>query len=219
MKQRFNSHLFWGSHSPLAALSASTLIILASSRLAFAIICSAALIWVYALTSLIITAARKIMPSRGRMVILLFLSTFLCAVFMLLLGFINPLLILGMVFFLLLIPPCCLGAGYFESITTVDPIEATIRALFEAITLSGIILAFALIREPFGMGTLSFPGGYQGIVEFVIAKDHEVFVPLRILSVSGGGLLLLGYATALYRYLREQSGSVPRDHNMTEVKR
>jgi hypothetical protein len=61
------------------------------------------------------------------------------------------------------------------------------------------------------MGTLSIPGGFQGIIELYSVRDPDTFVPLRILSVSGGGLLLLGYVTALYRYIREQNGSVPRD--------
>jgi len=217
MNNRLSSHLFWGSHSPFSALTGSALIILASSRLAFALICAAALIWVYGLTTLIFTASRRIMPSNRRMIILLFLSSFLCAFFMIFLGLINPLLVFGTVFFLLLIPPCCLGSGFFEALESVDPAEATSRALLEAITLSGIIIAFALIREPLGMGTLSLPGGFQGVIELFNAGELEAFVPLRILSVSGGGLLLLGYATALYRYLRERTGSVPRD--MLEGKR
>jgi len=68
------------------------------------------------------------------------------------------------------------------------------------------------------MGTLSIPGGIQGIMELFSVRDPEAFVPLRILSVSAGGLLLLGYVTALYRYLREQSGGIPRDESITEGK-
>ena len=218
MNQRFGSHLLWGSHSPLSALTGSGLIILASSRFVFAVVCTAALIWVYGLTALVFSASRRIMPSRGRMIILLFLTTFLCAFFMLFMGFFNPLLLLGTFFFLLLIPPCCLGSGFFESIESVEPIEASSRALLEAITLSVIILAFALIREPLGMGTFSVPGGYQGIVELSIVSDPDTFVPLRLLSVSAGGLLFLGYVTALYRYLREQSGGIPKD-SITEGRR
>jgi hypothetical protein len=69
------------------------------------------------------------------------------------------------------------------------------------------------------MGTLSLPGGFQGIVELFSARDPEAFVPLRILSVSGGGLLLFGYSTALYRYFREQNGGIPRGEIFPEDKR
>jgi hypothetical protein len=149
------------------------------------------------------------MPVRGKSVILLFLAAFFCGVFIILVSLVNPLLILGTVFFLLLVPPCCLGSGLFEASESVDPLEVFFRALQEAVVLSIIILGFALIREPLGMGSLSFPGGVQGIIE--LFGDSDSFFPLRILSVSAGGLLLLGYGVALFRFFRESSGSVPEE--------
>ena len=205
MNRRFGSHLFWGSHSPLSALSGAGLIIMASSRFAFALVCSGALLWVYGLSALIYSSARPILPSKGRMVILLFLSSFLSGLFAILTSLLNPLLILGTGFFLFLIPPWCLGSGFFESAESAEPFEAVSRALLEAITLSGFILALALIREPLGIGTISIPGSVQGIVELFGGRDADAFVPARILSVSAGGFLLLGYGTALYRYFREQN--------------
>ena len=214
MSRRFDSHLFWGSYSPLSALTGSALIIMASSRFAFAIVCAAALIWVYGFTALVSSVTRRIMPSRGKMTVLLFLSTFLCAIFILLTGMLNPLIILGTSFFLLLIPPCCLGAGYFEELESVDHGEAVSRALLEAITLGAIILAFALIREPLSMGTLTFPGGPAGITELFNVKDSDAFVLLPAFSVSAGGLLLLGYATAIYRYFGENNGGISNNDDI-----
>ena len=210
MNRRFDSHLFWGSHSPLSALSGVALIILASTRFAFALICAGALIWVYGLSALIFSGVRSIMPGRGRMIILLFLSTFLCGIFMFLVGLLNPLLILGMGFFLILVPPCCLGTGLFEASGTEYTAEVFSRAMLEAIVLANVILALALIREPLGLGTLSFPGGVQGIIE-VFNNQGDGFVPARLLSASAGGLLLLGYVVALFRYFRERNGSVPEE--------
>ena len=206
MNRRFNSHLFWGSHSPLSALTGAGLIIMASTRFAFAIVCAGALIWVYGLSALIFSGARLIMPKRGRMVILLFLSAFLCGIFMFFVGLLNPLLILGTGFFLILIPPCCLGSGFFEASEPEYPAEVFSRALLEAAVIAGIILAFALIREPLGMGTLSFPGGIKGIVEIFDSQEGDGFIPIRFLSASAGGLFLLGYGMALFRYFREQNG-------------
>jgi len=209
MNRRFESHLFWGSHSPLSALTGAALVILASGRLAFALICTGALIWVYGFSALIYSNARRILPGRGKMVILLFLSSFLCGIFMLLAGLVNPLMIMGMGFFLILIPPYCLASGFFEASESVDPIEVFSRALLEAVVLGIIILALALIREPLGMGTLSFPGGSQGIMEFFTGYEDNSFAPVRIFSVTSGGLLLLGYGVALFRFFREQNGSIP----------
>jgi len=186
---------------------------MASSRFAYALVCTGALIWVYGLSALIFSNARIIIPRRGKMAVLLFLTSFLCGIFILFTGLLNPLLFMGMGFFLILVPPCCLGSGLFEASESEYPIEIFSRALLEAIVLGLIILAFALIREPLGMGTLSFPGGAQGIVELFGSGGADAFAPVRILSVSSGGLLLLGYGIALFRYFRERNGSTPEEES------
>jgi len=205
MNQRFNSHLFWGSHSPLSTLTGAGLVILASTRFSYALVCTGALIWVYGLAALIFSASRAILPKRGRMLILLFLSAFLCGIFILFASLLNPLLVLGTGFFLVLVPPCFLGSGFFEASETEYPLDVFSRAIFEALVISGLILALALIREPLGMGTLSLPGGAEGVIE-LFDSGETAFVPARLLSAASGGLLLLGYVTALFRYLRERSG-------------
>jgi hypothetical protein len=206
MKGRLDSHPFWGPHSPLSALTGTGLVIIASGRVSFAIICGVTLLWVYGLTALVFLGAMSIMPARGRMVILLFLSSFLCGIFMFLIGLINPLLMLGMEFFLVLIPPCCLGSGLFDGTEPAHQEEFVTRALLEAAVLSGIILGLALIREPLGLGTISFPGGTQGVIEVIGSGEGSGFIPVRILSASAGGLLLFGYGVSLYRYYRERNG-------------
>ena len=211
MNQRFESHLFWGGHSPLSTLAGAGLVIMASARFSYALICSGAIVWVYGLTALIFSVSRVIMPKRGRIVILLFLSAFLCGFFMLFASLMNPLLILGTGFFLVLIPPCFLGSGFFEAAETEYPIDVLSRALLEAAVMAGLILALALVREPLGMGTLSLPGGADGIVELFNAADADVFVPARLLSAAAGGLLLLGYVTALFRYFWARNSSVPEE--------
>jgi len=215
MKGRFSSHLFWGSHSPLSALSGAALIIMASNKLSFAIICSGALIWVFGLTVLVYSCVHSVLPSvlpsRGRMVILLFLSSFFCGIFAIIISLLNPLLILGTVFFLVLVPPWCMSTGFFEALESLDPFEAISRALLEAVVFSGVIIALSLIREPLGMGTLSIPGSVQGIADIYEGQNTGTLLPGRILSISAGGLLLLGYVVAVYRYFKDRSGNVSQE--------
>lgn len=217
MNNRFDSPLFFGSYSPLSAFTGVALIIMASTRLAFAFVCSGALVWVFGLSGLIFSAARPIMPGRGRMLILLFLSSFLCGIFMLLMGMINPLLIMGTGFFFVLIPPCCLGSGFFEAAESKYPVEVFTRGLLEAVVISYLMLALALIREPLGMGTLSFPGGVQGILEIFTSRETNSFLSVRFLSASAGGLLLLGYGTAVFRYFRDSSGGISRGNPQNDI--
>ena len=211
MKSRFSSHLFWGSHSPLAALNGSALIIVASNRLSFAFVCSGALIWVFGLTVLVYSFAKPILPSRGKMVILLFMSSFFCGIFVIITSLLNPLLILGTAFFLVLVPPWCMSTGFFETVESLDPFDAISRAVFEAAVFSGVIIALSLVREPIGMGTISIPGSVYGIVEIYKGQNTESILPGRILSISAGGLMLLGYVIALYRYFKNRSGNVSGD--------
>ena len=210
MNRRLESHPFFGYYSPLSTFSSAGLIIMASGRFSFALLCAAALVWVYGLTALVFSAARAILPARGKKAVLLFLSAFFCGVFILLVNLFNPLLIFASGFFLLLVPPCCMGSRLFEAQeATLAPAALCAQALIKAAVLSGIILAVALIREPLGMGTLSFPAGIQGVVEVFDIRGENHFVPVRFLSASAGGLVLLGYGTALFRYFRDRSGSAP----------
>jgi hypothetical protein len=201
MNQRKNSHIFWGSQAPLSSLAGAGLIIMASSRLAFGIICAGALIWVYGFTSLIYFSSQKFMPQKGKPLILLFLSSLVCSVFVLLLSLVNPLMIMGSSFFLFLIPPCCIGSGVFKRLASLDTEEAFCRSLLESLVLGGLIIAMSLVREPLGLGSLSFPGGPQGMIE-IFGGEGGGFFPVRIFAASGGGLLILGYGVSLFRYFR-----------------
>jgi hypothetical protein len=79
------------------------------------------------------------------------------------------------------------------------------RTLTEALVLGGLIIALALIREPWGFGSFSVPGGQQGITELFSFVGSRFF-PVQVISSSSGGLLLLGYALALFRRLQHQHG-------------
>jgi len=217
MSRRLRSHIFWGSHSPMYLLSAIALLIMASGRLSFALVSAAALIWVYGFTTLVFSGARSIMPKPGEMVVLVFLASFFSGMFAILIGTLNPVLFLSSAFFLLLIPPCCLGSGFFQAAKTSTLGEALPRALLEATVLGGIIIAFALIREPLGMGTFSIPGGPQGVNEVVNINSNLGFFPGRFLSVSAGGLILFGYGAAVFKYFKIRAGNVKEDSNEEEL--
>jgi hypothetical protein len=104
-----------------------------------------------------------------------------------------------------------MATGFFEAVESLDPFEAISRALLEAAVFSGVIIALSLVREPLGMGTISIPGSVQGIIEFYVEQNEETFLPGRILSISAGGLLLLGYVIALYRFFKDRSGNVSQE--------
>jgi len=205
MNNRLQSHFFWGPYGPFSTLIGAGIIIMASVRLSHAIICAGAFLWVYSVTALIYFSARKFLPGKGKSIILLFLSGFLCSFYILVTGLINPLLVSGTWFFMLLIPPCCIGSGLFEGMDSVETPEILSRVCMEAFTYGIIIVAFSLIREPVGLGTLSLPGGLWGIYElFGSGADNNGFFPIQIIPISAGGFILLGFGTALFRFFRSR---------------
>jgi len=203
MNNRLNSHFFWGPHAPLSALTGAGLLVMASARLAHAILCAGGILWVFIFTALVYYASVKVMPQKGKAVILLFLSSLICSVYILLAGLLNPLLVSGTWFFLVLLPPCCTGSGFFTGMENEQTPEIISKIGMEALCLGLLIIAISLIREPLGLGTLSFPGGIWGIHEiFSDASGTEGFIPIKLLSVSAGGFLILGFLAAAYRHFR-----------------
>ena len=202
MTDKLQSHFFLGPHAPLSTLTGAGLLILATTRLAHAIICAGGILWVFIFTTLVFYAAKKIMPKQGKIIILLFLTSFICSVYILLAGFINPLLISGTWFFLLLIPPYCAGSGFFQGLEK-EEVSVIVRAAgLDALGISLLVIAVSLIREPLGMGSLSFPGGIWGVHEIFSAADNGGFFPVKILSVSAGGFIILGFGITIFRRLR-----------------
>jgi hypothetical protein len=172
-------HIFWGSLSPLAGLSGGALLVIASTQLIYAAAAAGALLWVYGLSALSCCAGSKIFPGQGKPLFLLFLTSFIGSIYLLLFWFINPLTALEAFLFISLVPLFCAGSGIFSRIESLDLADAVGRALSEAAVLGGLIVVFAIMRELLGFTSFTLSGSSQGI------------------------LLLLGYGAGLYRYFRK----------------
>ncbi|MDR3303495.1 MAG: hypothetical protein LBS86_03700 [Treponema sp.] len=190
--------------SPLATLAGGGLIIMASSRLAYALTILGALLWVYMLTILPAFFAQRFFPQtqRGNTLALLFLSSFVAGLYLFLLFLGSPLLAMETLYLIILVPTYCMGSGFAARFQKLERQEVLTRTPLEALSLGLLIVAMALVREPFGFMALSLPGGPRGIIE--LAYDGEFIVPMRIFSRSAGGLILLGYGIALFQSFRKR---------------
>jgi len=202
MSNPSQSHLFWGSASPLAALSGCGLLIMASVRFSYAVIVSVSLLWVCCLSVVVFRAAVRIFPRRGVVVCQTFLASLMTGIFLLLMWILCPVITLEVFFIVSLVPVFCVSSGIFQRVDSFDPFDALYRAWGESAVLCGLILAFALIREPLGLLSLSLPGGARGIV-FLFSAQSESLFPIRIIAASSGALILLGYGVGLYRHYRK----------------
>jgi hypothetical protein len=192
------SHPFWGLHAPLSTLISAGLILMASVRIAYALLILGALFWVYELTVLISVSCKRYFPHGGQALLTVFLASFSGSVFLLLVYFINAPLAMETAFLIILTPVSCIACGICERTKGMEIEDALGRSLMEALILGGVITALALIREPWGFGSFSVPGGQLGITELISVADSRFF-PVQMISVSAGGLLLLGYALTLFR--------------------
>jgi len=197
--------IFHSDAAPLTCLSGAALLIMASDRLAHAIIATGALVWVYCLSSLAAHSGAKTFPRWGRTVLLVFLTSFFAGTYLLLLWILSPLCALESFFIVSLIPVFCMVSGVFKQLGTLLTEDAFAASCSEALIFGALIVIFALIREPFGFLSLSLPGGAQGMI-LLFSFKTESFLPIRLIASSAGALILLGYFLGLYRYFRVKYG-------------
>ncbi|GHV30989.1 hypothetical protein AGMMS4952_18850 [Spirochaetia bacterium] len=199
------SHIFWGAHAPLSTLTGAGLMVVATSHLAFALTLTGALIWVNVLTVVIVSFGKTLLPKKGRELLCVFLACFSGSLYLLLIFFASPFLAMEITFLITLIPLYSTGSGICRRVEGLENEDAILKAFLEALVFGGILIALALIREPLGSGSLSLPGGSQGMVVLGVGGTGAYF-PVHIIANASGGLLLLGYGLALFRRRKARSG-------------
>jgi Na+-transporting NADH:ubiquinone oxidoreductase subunit NqrD len=199
-----DARLFWGPYAPLSTLMSAGLMISATSRLAFAAGAAGALVWVYTLTALVLGFAKPILPKRGLLILQLFLAGFWGSLYILIFHCINPFLGMETTFLLLLCPLSCISSGICRRIEGLSRRDSILKAFLEALALGGSLIALSLIREPLGFGSLTLPGGPQGLLVLVALDSPGSAFPMRIIAGTAGGLLLLGYVLALFRRFKRR---------------
>jgi hypothetical protein len=202
---------FWGSLSPLGGLTGAGLLIMASARLSWAIIVSGSLLWVYALTTLTFSflvslTGKGFFPVRGRKSLFVCLGSFWGSVYLLMFWLLSPFAALETFVLLLLVPLFCASSGIIEQLSLSenahpDIFEQVSDSVSQAAALSGLMIVFSVIREPFSYCSLSFPGSYQGMITIMYFKAGAFF-PIGIFASSAGALLLLGFFVCLYQYYK-----------------
>ncbi|QQO07952.1 Rnf-Nqr domain containing protein [Breznakiella homolactica] len=197
-----DSHPFWGSRSPLSSLASTSLLILASSRVAFALILFLAIIFVYGLTIAVSIPAKRAIPKNSAKLIHIFIASLFTGLFLFILSLASPLLVLDLAFIVLLVPLSFVNSAILPRMDSLGLDEGLYEGLIEALILGALILALALVREPFGFGVITLPG-IQGVFELVRFGSGSALAN-RIVSSSSGAFILLGYAISLYRKIRNK---------------
>lgn len=195
MNAHMESHLFWGKNAPLTSLNGLVLLVIATGRITFAIIASLALAWVYVFTMTAVKLGGDYFPQWGRNAALLFVASFASGVFLFILWIVSPILSLECSLFIFFMPVIFVASRLYDRVLKYDIGEVVSQSLAEALIMGVLMIAFSLIREPLGFGSVSFPG--FDIIRFISE-------PARVLQASSGAFIILGYCVALYRRYRNQ---------------
>jgi len=207
---------FWGSLSPLGGLTGAFLLIMASSRLSWAITAAGSLFWVYGFTAftfsaLLSAAEGKLFPVKGRIIIYTCLASFFGSIYLLLFWFLCPFAAFENFLILMLVPLLCAGSGIVEQLSSdssnIDVFEHVSDSVSQAATLAGLLIALSIVREPLSYCSLSFPGTSQGMITIMYFTEGA-FLPIGIFSSSAGALLLLGFIICLYQYSKGNKGDI-----------
>jgi hypothetical protein len=201
---------FFGQKSVLSTLTYAGVLVMGSGRLSWAITIAGSFFWVYGLTSftfalLLSTIGIKITPARGRSALYVCLASFWGSLYLLFFWLLCPLAALEIFFVLLIIPLYFTISGIFDQIPSsennfnIDVFELVSDSLSQASVISGLLIAFSILREPLSYCSLTFPGSYQGMVTIMYFNANSFF-PIGIFVSSSGALLLLAYIISLYQY-------------------
>jgi len=205
---------FWGSLSPLGGLMGAGLLIMASARLSWAITVTGCLFWVYGLSSftfsaILSAAGNKILPVKGRLAIYICLASFFGSIYIFLFWILCPFAAFETFMILSLVPLFCAGSGIVEQLSSENPrtdvFDNVSDSVSQAASLSGLLVAFSIVREPLSYCSLSFPGSSAGMITIMYFKEGAFF-PIGIFAPSAGALLLLGYIICLYQYSKGNRG-------------
>ena len=205
-------HSFWSSSSPLGGLAGVGLLVIASARLSWAITVSGSLFWVYGLSAFSYAflsgeAVKKFFPASGHKALYTCLCSFWGSLYLIMFWLLCPFAAFEVFIPLMLVPLFCAGMGsavlidYSADNQNIDIFDNVSEAVSQAVTLSGLLITFSIIREPLSYSSLSFPGTYQGMFTVVDFKSGSFF-PIGIFAPSSGALLLLGYFMCLYQYCK-----------------
>jgi Na+-transporting NADH:ubiquinone oxidoreductase subunit NqrD len=228
--------LFKVFHRPLAVLSATALLVVASSRFAFALIAAVNLAAVHALTLLIAGFLKKLafplqsggsialFPQKNRNIIYVFLANFVGCVLFFVYYCVMPFLAMETLFITLFVPIFVCSENIPEKYAALPLPLAIKQSFFESLSFGALSMAVALIREPLGYATLSLPGGPSGITE-LFNKDGRFPFTIEIAALSSGAFVLIGFIMVLFRILdrrkteRRKPGEEQRKPGLRESER
>jgi hypothetical protein len=188
--------------SPISSMSGTALLIIAGSRLSYAISASGALLWVFVFSAFVNTAWHSNVHTRMLNVML---SSFAGSLYFFLLYLLNPLFALETVLVYALAPVFFIGSKFCSSLEDSSADEVFQQALYEPVSLASLTLGFSLIREPLGFATLSIPGGKRGIIELFNTQGRSY--PVQLISSSTGALFLLACIIVVLRYIDKRRNS------------
>ncbi|MDR2491143.1 MAG: hypothetical protein LBD20_07055 [Spirochaetaceae bacterium] len=191
---------------PYIPLSAVTLIVLATGRLSAALIGIAALFWTFTFSLCICRCLKKLLPESGKRFIVIMVSSLIASFFYLILYGINPVMAIESSLHIAVTPFIYCSYRFEKQDGGTELSEIVLPPLSAVFSISVLMFAFALIREPLGYASLSLPGGKAGIIE-LFNRGGGFPYAVEFIARSAGVLLILGYVLAAFRRINRDRDS------------
>ena len=217
LNETVQKYAYTWTEPPFVPLSAVTLIVLATGRLSTALIAIAALFWTFTFSLLICHCLKKLLPESGKRFIVIMVSSLIASFFYLMLYIINPIIALESSLLIAITPFIYCSYRFEKKDRGAELSEILLPPLSVVFSVSILMFAFALIREPLGYASLSMPGGKTGIVE-LFNRSGSFPYAVEFIAASAGAFLILGYVLAVFRRINRHrdSGLHPEIKNDAE---
>ncbi|HHU36161.1 MAG TPA: hypothetical protein GXZ47_02915 [Treponema sp.] len=170
----------------------------ATSRFAYALIFSAAILFYYGAGILFRELVKKLdSQSFGQLLELVGLAG-TAALFFGILNGVYPLLALSLELYIYL------SAFSYLLLISITMDHGTSDSFSPIILFIPLLLLFSAIREIFGLGTISFPV-YSGFIEFTLIPPRNSLI-FRFLGTGGGALMLTGIFSFILKQFFDKKG-------------
>jgi Na+-transporting NADH:ubiquinone oxidoreductase subunit NqrD len=191
------------------SITAAPVIIISTSRLAFALISALSIAWVYVFSVMIIHYTKKFFPKKEYgTILMLFIFSFTGSLYFFIIQLLNPMLAMETMLLIMLAPVICFTSKICLRIEDRPFSRAFLTAIFEAVNIGLFLVFLSVLREPLGYGTLSLPGGNGGIKE-LFHLEGGVF-PIELIACSSGALFLSGYLLIVIRLIKQKRREEPK---------
>lgn len=204
---------FWSSSGPLGTLSSGVLLVVATSRLSYAVAVSLSVLWTWIVSAALCAVSEPLMPKRWESAARIVATVAVAYLFERGAAVYSPALVGECALYLALVPIVLLSGDLLRRYAGAAPGKAAAGAAADAGAIAALLVVMAIVREFLGYGVLSLPGPDGLVLLFDLSQVYPWTMPF--VSSAPGGLVMLALAVALHKVLSSRAWGVAESRRST----